>query len=121
MKIFTLTASPPRPQAPPSPFSPPCAQLANRYGDAIAAATMHPFDSTHYSYVATHSSNDGYSDHGYSDDGGGGGGGEGSTAASAPPGTDSRAIRVDELGDDDDAIKAKVGRGCRMGRVTLAL
>ena len=80
---------------------------------------MRSFDSTHYSHAGTSYSDDGYPDHGYSDDGGDGGGGEGSTAASAPPGTDSRPIRVDELGDDDE-IKAKVGRGCRMGRVTLA-
>ena len=76
---------------------------------------MVSIDSAHYSHAATHSSNDGYSDDG------GDGGGQGFTAASAPPGTDSRPIRVDELGDDDDAIKAKVGRGCGMGRVTLAL
>ena len=82
---------------------------------------MHSFDSTHYSYVGPGSSNDGYSDDGYSDDGGDGGGGEGFTAESAPPCADSRPIRVDELGDDDDAIRAKVGHGCRMGRVTLAL
>jgi len=85
---------------------------------------MASIDSTHYSYVATHSSNDGYSDDGYSvvathssndgySDDGGDGGGQGFTAASAPPGTDSRPIRVDELGDDDD-IKAKVGRGAAL-------